>query len=66
MADAVKKYYEDLAEAHAATLKVHKEWQECDATTVRPAFQPMTPERLREYANAMRKRNGLPPLPEMP
>ena len=43
--------------------KARKEREEADITTVRPVFIPMTPERLREAANAIRKRQGLPPLP---
>jgi hypothetical protein len=61
--DSTKIFYEELHRLHVNTINAHRAWQEREAKNPSPVFSPMTPERLRAQANALRKKQGLPPLP---
>ena len=68
MADEATYNVYDVAKAGyiAAKNEEHAKAAQDAADYDKPPFKAHTPESLRAAANAMRKRNGLPPLPEMP
>jgi hypothetical protein len=61
--DSTKTFYDELHRLHVNTINAHRAWQEHEANNPPDVFKPMTAERLRAQANALRKKQGLPPLP---